>query len=108
MSPRQSVVQIDEAPQQLPGRIELEGEPAFGEVDLDAVRALGEAASDLCLSFGQKVRDEGFAWIVAYPLGWIEEAERRDRDHRLLDRHMCVAQRILQERVGAHAVTKWP
>ena len=56
------VVQFDEAAQEIPGGIELEGETAFGEVDLDVGCARSERPADVRFGFGPAVlernRDE--------------------------------------------------
>ena len=54
--PRQrEVVQVDEAVEQVPGGVDLDGEPPFGEVDLHLVRALLQAAAHLGLVLAQQV-----------------------------------------------------
>ena len=66
--PRQrEIVEVDEAVQQLPGRIDLDREPPFGEVDLHLVRALVEAAPDFRLVLAQQVVDELLARVAGNP-----------------------------------------
>ena len=57
--PRQGqVVQVDEAVQQVAGRVDLDRQPPLGEVDLHLVRALPQAGADLGLVLAQQVVDE--------------------------------------------------
>jgi hypothetical protein len=66
------VVEVDEGAQETAGRIEFEGEAAFGEVDLDGVGTGIEGAADVGSGFVDEVGEE-----VAR--GSSRECRRRDR-----------------------------
>ena len=55
---------IDEAVQQIPGRIDLHRQPAFGEIDLHLVRAFFQAAADLGFVLAQQIVDELLARVT--------------------------------------------
>ena len=55
---KREIVQIDEAVQQLAGRIDLDRQPSFREVDLHLVRTLLQAAANLGLVLVQQIVDE--------------------------------------------------
>ena len=63
--PRQrQVVQVYEAVQEVPGRVDLDRQPSLREVDLDLVRSLPQAVADFRLVLAQQVIDELFAGIA--------------------------------------------
>ena len=74
----------------------------------DAVRAAQEAAAHLALVLAQQVFEEGLARIVGDARGRIEEAQRRGRDDRLLDRHARQPHRLGQIVVGVRAIAERP
>jgi hypothetical protein len=80
-----TVVELDEAAEELSGGIELEREPRFGEVDLDLVRAALEAASDVCLGLAEQIVDERLPRIALDPVLRVEKAERGGRDDSLFE-----------------------
>ena len=91
--PRQrQVVQVDEAVEELAGRVDLDRQPPFGEVDLDLVRALPQAVADLGLVLAQQVVDELLAGIAGDLVGRVHQAQGRRRDDRLLHRDVGVLQ----------------
>ena len=105
--PRQrQVVQVDEAVQQLPRRVDLHRQPAFGEIDLHLVGTRRQAAADFRLVLGEQIVDEGFAGIAGNALRGIHQAERRRRDHRLLDRPVRIAFRHGQVRIRVAPVSE--
>lgn len=61
---QREVVQIDEAVQQVPGRIDLHRQAAFGEVDLHLVGALPKTPPDLYLVLRHQIVDELLAWVI--------------------------------------------
>ena len=93
---QRQVVQVDEAVEQVPGRVDLHRQPPLGEVDLHLVRALLQAAAHLGLVLAQQVVDELLARVAGDPFGRIHEAQRRRRDDRLLHRHVRVALRDVE------------
>src|SRR5207237_6249561 len=62
------IVEVNEAVKEMPGGIDLDGQPCFGEVHLDLMRALFQAAAYLGLMLAQQVVDELVARIIRYPL----------------------------------------
>ncbi len=101
-----AVVQVDEAPQQAARRVELQRQPRLGEVDLDVVGARVEAAADVGLRLVDQIRDERVPRVAVDPVGGIEQAQRRGRDHRLLDRLRREALRRAQIAVGMRCVAE--
>ena len=85
------IIEVDEAMQQLAGRIEFHRQPPFREVDLNFVRALVQAAADLGFMLAEQVFDELFARVAGNLLGRVHQAQRRRRNDRLLDRHVRVS-----------------
>ena len=98
------VVQVDEAVQEVAARVELDRQPAFREIDLHCVGAQIQARPDLRLMLAEEVGDELLARVVGDLVGGIHEAQRRRRNHRLLDRNVRVAQREAEIGIGADAV----
>ena len=84
------VVQIDERTQQLPGRVELDGEPALGEVDLHAVRAAVQGAADVGGRLVHQVCQERLPRVAVDAAGRVDQAQRGRSDHRLLDRDVGI------------------
>ena len=81
---------------QLARRIDLHRQSSFGEVDLNRVRAFLEATTNLRFVLPQEILDELLARVSGNLLGRIHEAQRRWRDHRLLDRAVRVSLRHVQ------------
>jgi len=68
---------------------EFEGEAAFREIDLYAIGALFEAAADIGHGFAHQVRKKSLARVPRNFGGWVEQAQSRCRNHRLLHRQAC-------------------
>ncbi len=100
------VVEGDEVVEQAPARVELERQPAFGEVELYDVGAGVQAAADVRLGLGGQVVQEGFAGVVGDAVGWVEQAQRRRCDDRLLHREAGVALCFPQVGLGVHLVSE--
>src|SRR5581483_10329107 len=97
---RQSkIVEMDEAAQELPRRVQLQRHAALGEIDLHAVRAAAQAAPDLGLVLADEVGDELLARIARELLARIHEAQRRGGYYRLFDGHLGMTQCFLEEAV---------
>lgn len=80
------IVQVDELPQQPAGGVELHGETALGEIDLDLGGAPVETLADVRLGLVDEIVEELLPRIAVDPIRWIEQADRRGGDHRLLER----------------------
>ena len=107
--PRQGqVVQVDEAVQQVAGRVDLDRQPPLGEVDLHLVRALPQAVADLGLVLAQQVVDELLAGVAGDLVGRVHEAQGRGRDDRLLHRPVGVLQGHVQVAVRVPLVAERP
>src|SRR5258708_9126541 len=105
--PRQrEIVEVNEAVEEVPGGIDLHGQPSLGEVHLNLVRALFQAAPYLGFMLAQQIIDELFARIVPKALGWIHQTQGRRRYHRLLDRHVRIAHGDVQVAVCVPSVTE--
>ncbi len=85
------VVQVDEAVEQIPGGVDLHGQPSLGEVHLHLVGAPGQAAPYVGFMLAQQIVDELLARVAGNALGRVHQAQGRRRYHRLLDRHVRVA-----------------
>src|SRR5665213_993781 len=87
---QREIVEIDEAGEQIAGRVDLDRKPPFGEVDLHLVGAQLQAAANLGDMFSQQIIDKALAGVSGNARLRIEQAQRRRRDHRLLDRETGV------------------
>jgi hypothetical protein len=57
-SAKREIVELDEAVEKRPGRIDLDRQAALGEINLDLVRAFCKTATDLLFMFVEQVLDE--------------------------------------------------
>src|SRR6202011_2457539 len=105
--PRQrEIVQLNEAVKEMPGGIDLHGQPSFGEVNLNLMCALFQAPAYLDFMLVQQIVYELLPRIVPNPLSWVQQTQGRRRYHCLLDGHVRVAHGDIQEGVGVPPVTK--
>jgi len=89
---------VDRWPKDSPARLR--------EVDLDVVRAQAQAGAHLAHVLVEEVEDELIARVVGQRLGRVHEAQRRGRDHRLLDRTRRIALSHGELLCGASAVAE--
>jgi len=99
------VVQVDERIEEAARRIELERQARLGEIDLDG-RASLEAATDLGGRLSDEVLDERLAGIAGDPVPGIHQADRRCRDHGLLQLGGGLALGPVEIRVGLSRVAE--
>jgi hypothetical protein len=100
------VVEVDERSQELVGGIQLDRQPGLGEVDLDVVCSLVQASAVVSRRFAYEVGEERLPGIALDAILGVEKAQRRGRDHRLLDGNIGVTQRRLEVAVGMGPVAK--
>jgi len=74
-------------------RVQLEGKPSLGEVELDDVGTRVKRAADIGLGLVEEVGQKGLAPVAGQAVGRVEQAQRRWRDDRLLDRNRRVLER---------------
>ena len=84
------VVEVDEGPQHLLRRIELERQPSLREVDLDDVGSLAEAFPDVGHRLTHEILEERLLRVTPDSLLRVKEAQSRGGDHRLLDGNLRI------------------
>ena len=74
---QREVVQVNEAVEKMPGRIDFYGQPSFREVDLNLIRAFLQAAPDFGFVLVQQVVDKLLSRVVFDFLWRIHQTQSR-------------------------------
>jgi len=101
-----AVVELDEGPEELLRGVELHRESAFRKVDLYLGRTFGQALTDVRLGFANEVVEERVSRIARDPVLRIQQAQRRGRDDRLLNRNAGVLLGLFQVANGVRPISE--